>query len=351
MAGEAGMIDVVDLRSDTVTRPSAEMRRAMAEAEVGDDQLGDDPTTARLEARVAELLGKERALFFPTGIMANQTALAVHAPWASEVIVEADSHLVHWEDGAAAAFKGLQLRPVATSDGIVRPEHLSKAVRPESRYQPRTGLVCIENTHLAHGGRVVPTEAVGALADAAHERGLPVHLDGARLWHACAATGDSPAAFAKPVDSVMVALSKGLGAPVGSLLAGTEAFIDEAWRVRRRLGGSMRQSGHLAAAGLVAVDQQRARLVEDYQNAKRVAAALGRLPGVSVIEPATNVVLASFGTDAPNLSAMLNFLAERRILMLDFGGQRLRAVTHLDIGAAGVERVERALEEWQVRRD
>lgn len=341
------MSSVVDLRSDTVTVATAAMRRAMAEAEVGDDQLGDDPTVQRLEHEVATLLGKERALFFPTGIMANQTALAVHADWASEVIVEAQSHLVHWEDGAAAALKGLQLRPVITGDGVLTPEHLDEFVRPDSRYQPRTGLVCIENTHLAHGGRVVPAEAIKRLADAAHERGLPVHLDGARLWHAEAASGRPVSAFAEPVDSVMVALSKGLGAPVGSLLAGTAEFIEQAWRIRRRLGGSMRQSGHLAAAGLVALEQQRARLTEDHDHARRIAEALDRIDGVQVTPPTTNVLLAMCDPALGLPGRLLAHLQRHGILMLDFGGHRLRAVTHFGVDAEGVLRVIEALDGWR----
>lgn len=340
---------VIDLRSDTVTRATLAMRRAMADAEVGDDQLGDDPTTRQLEDEVAALLGKERALFFPTGIMANQTALAVHAAWGSEVVVEADSHLVHWEDGASAALKGLQLRPVRTDDGILRAQHLDTAVRPDSRYLPRTSLVCIENTHLAHGGRAIGPADVEALAEAAHDRGLPVHLDGARLWHAAAALGVDVAQLAAAVDSVMVAMSKGLGAPVGSLLAGEAGFIDEAWRIRRRLGGSMRQSGHLAAAGLVALRDHRDRLLVDHAHARAIAAALREIEGLDVPIPETNVVMARCAEPDPRLGAplpesllpgpLLKYLQQNDILMLDFGNGRLRAVTHLGIDADDVARV------------
>jgi threonine aldolase len=334
----------VDLRSDTVTRPTAAMREAIAGAEVGDDQLGDDPTTRALEEEVARILGKERALFFPTGIMANQTALAVHGAWGSEVVVEAGCHLFHWEDGAAAALKGLQLHPVQTDDGVLRPEHLDAAVRPASRYLPRTSLVCLENTHLASGGRVLGPEETRAVADAAHDRGLPVHLDGARLWHACAATGRPASDFTAPVDSVMVALSKGLGAPVGSLLAGSEEFVEAAWRVRRRLGGSMRQSGLLAAAGLHALAHHRERLVDDHRRAREIGGALAAIPGVECRPPETNVVLARMSSSGPDVASLLSFLLRYRILMLDFGGSRVRAVTHLDVGTAGITRVLDALE-------
>jgi threonine aldolase len=325
------------------------MRRAIADAEVGDDQLGDDPTTRALEDEVARIVGKERALFFPTGIMANQTALAVHGAWGSEVVVEGASHLFHWEDGAAAALSGIQLHPVPTDDGVLRPEHLDAAVRPASRYLPRTSLVCLENTHLASGGRVVTPDETRLLADAAHERGLPVHLDGARLWHAAAASGRPIAAFTRPVDSVMVALSKGLGAPVGSVLAGSADFIEAAWRVRRRLGGSMRQSGLLAAAGVHALAHHRERLVDDHLHARRIAEALGSIPGVACPLPETNVVLARMTTDGPDVAPLLSFLEQYRILMLDFGGSRVRAVTHLDVDSSGTTRVTDALEAFRER--
>ncbi len=337
---------IVDLRSDTVTRPTPGMRRAMAEAEVGDDTLGDDPTTRALEERVAALLGKERSLFFPSGVMANQVALAVQGRWGSEVVVEAGAHIFHFEEGAAAAMKGLQLRPVTTPDGVLRPEHLDAAVRPRSPYLPRTSLVCIENTHLASGGRVVTVDEVRALADAAHARGLPVHMDGARLWHATAATGLEPSAFTGPVDTVMVCLSKGLGAPFGSMLAGTADVMDEAWRVRRRFGGGLRQSGIMAAAGLHALEVERPRLAEDHVRARALARALDDLPGVSAVEPETNVVLADVDPDVTDLTEFLRFLRSHRILMLEFGVSRLRAVAHRDIDSQGMARVFDVLAHW-----
>lgn len=343
-AGDGG--PWVDLRSDTVTRPTPAMRTAMAEAEVGDDTLGDDPTVQALEARVAELLGKQRSLFFPSGVMANQTALAVLGAWGSEVVVEAGAHLFHFEEGAPAALKGLQLRPVETPDGVLRPEHLERAVRPPSRYAPRTSLVCIENTHLASGGRIVTPDEVRALGDAAHERGLPVHLDGARLWHAAAATGLEATAFTEPVDTVMVCLSKGLGAPVGSMLAGPADVMDEAWRVRRRLGGGMRQSGILAAAGLHALQHHRADLPADHARARSLAAAMDAVEGLRALPPETNVVLVDIEAGGPDPKEFLSFLRSHRILMLEFGHSRLRAVTHRDVDSSGLERVLRALAAW-----
>ena len=337
---------VVDLRSDTVTRPTKAMRRAMAEAEVGDDTLGDDPTVQRLEAHVAQLLGKEKALFFPSGVMANQTALAVHARWGSEVVVEGGAHIFHFEEGAAAALKGLQLRPVPTLDGVLRPEDLEAAVRPQSRYLPRTSLVCLENTHLASGGRIILPAQIAALAGAAHERGLPVHMDGARLWHASAESGLAPTAFTDPVDSVMVCLSKGLGAPVGSMLAGSTAVIDEAWRVRRRFGGGMRQSGILAAAGLHALEHHLPRLHEDHAKARVLADALGAVDGLTPVPPETNVVLVDADPSRLDIPRLLDFLGFHRILMLPFGSSRLRAVTHRDVESSGLTRLSAVLEEW-----
>ena len=341
-----GGAPIVDLRSDTVTRPGPAMRRAIAEAEVGDDLLGDDPTVKRLEARVAEILGKEAALFFPSGTMANQTALATQGAWGSEVVVEAGAHVLHWEEGAAAALSGLQLRTVEGRAGALEPEALAAAIRSDSRYMPRTSLVCLENTHLASGGTVVSPEDTDAAADVAHDRGLPVHLDGARLWHAPVASGRPITEFTRSADTVMVCLSKGLGAPVGSMLAGSAEVMDRAWRVRRRFGGAMRQSGILAAAGLYALDHHRDRLADDHENARSLAAALSRVPGIRAPEPATNVVLASSAPDGPDLRNLLNYLGKHGILMLPFGERTIRAVTHHDADAASVQRVAGILAGW-----
>lgn len=336
----------VDLRSDTVTRPTPAMRQAMAAAEVGDDTLGDDPTVRALEERVADLLGKEAALFFPSGVMANQTALAVLGEWGTEVVVEGGAHLFHFEEGAGAALKGLQLHPVPTDDGVLRPEHLERAVRSGSRYQPRTSLVCIENTHLASGGRVISPEQIEALAVAARDRGLPVHMDGARLWHAAAAANRPLTDFTAPVDTVMVCLSKGLGAPVGSLLAGPAAVMEEGWRVRRRFGGGMRQSGVLAAAGLHALEHHRDELSATHEATFRLAAAFEALPGFRVVAPETNVLLVDAEPEGPQISELLRFLRFHRILMLEFGPRRLRAVMHRDVDSPAMVRVLDALARW-----
>jgi threonine aldolase len=337
---------VVDLRSDTVTRPTAGMRKAIAEAEVGDDALGDDPTTKRLEARVAELLGKEAALFFPSGIQANQTALAVLGSWGGEVILERDAHILHYEEGAAAALSGLQLRTVPSTDGLLTASDVAPAIRRGSKYFPRTCVVSVENTHLASGGRIHSVEAAKAIAELAHANDLPVHLDGARLWHAAVETGNEPAAWAKHADTVMVALSKGLGAPVGSVLAGPRDVMEAAWRVRRRLGGGMRQSGVLTAAGLYALDHHVERLRDDHANARELARALALVPGLQPIPPETNIVLARIVDPTLDVAQLLSFLGKRRILLLKFGEDHIRAVTHLDVDTPGISRVRAALEEW-----
>lgn len=336
----------VDLRSDTVTRPTAAMRAAMAAAPVGDDVLDGDPTTQALEARVAQLLGKEAALFFPSGLMANQTAIAVQSGWGTEVVVEGDAHVFHYEEGAGAALSGAQLRPVATPDGVLTPALLEASVRPASPYLPRTSLVCVENTHLATGGTVVSPEALDALGAAARERGLPVHMDGARLWHVEAATGRPLTDFTRSVDTVMVCLSKGLGAPVGSMLAGPVGVMKEAWRVRRRLGGAMRQSGVIAAAGLHAVEHHRERLAQDHARAGRIAAAFDALAGFSALEPETNIVMIDAAGGPEAVENMVAFLAQAGIRILPFGPTRLRGVVHMDVDADGEARVLDRLGEW-----
>jgi threonine aldolase len=335
---------VIDLRSDTVTRPTPGMREAIASAEVGDDQLGDDPTVRRLEERVAELLGKERALFFPSGIMANETALVVHGRPGTEAVVEGNCHILDWEEGAAAAWAGLQLHPVPTDDGILTPDLVRSAIRDANNpYQPRTSLVCVENTHNAAGGRVVPLETLQGVRAVAAEHGLPVHMDGARLWHASAATGVALSDYAAAADSVMVTLSKGLGCPVGSVLAGPEAFIDEAWRVRRRMGGSMRQSGILAAAGLYALDHHVQRLVDDHRHAATLAELAGRIPGIQPVRPDTNIVMLDLLRDDLDAPSIVADLAERGVRLSMFSRTRLRAVTHLDVDDDGVRTAMDAL--------
>ncbi|CAN5744409.1 GntG family PLP-dependent aldolase [soil metagenome] len=341
VAGRSGT--VIDLRSDTVTRPCAAMRRAIAEAEVGDDALGDDPSVARLERRIATILDKESALFFPSGIMANQTALLVQAARGSEVVCEATSHLVDWELGGAAANAGVQLRGVVAPGGILTPELVEQAIRPQSALQIGTSLIAIENTHNGAGGRVMPLPTMRAIAEMARKRGIPVHLDGARLWNAAAATGITEAEYGACADTVMVTLSKGLGCPVGSLLAGTAEMVAKARVVRRRLGGAMRQSGVLAAAGLYALEHNRPRLHEDHTRARTLARLAAHVPGLHVIEPETNIVMFDIVKTGITAAAVTAALAERGVLMTEFTPTRVRAVTHRDIDDHDVRTAGEAL--------
>lgn len=336
-----GAAPAVDLRSDTVTRPTRAMRGAMAEAEVGDDALDGDPTARRLEARVAELLGKERALFFPSGTMANQTALALLAAPSTEVVVDADAHVFHYEEAAAAALSGIQLRPVQSDEGRLRPEDVAGAIRPDEEHLPRTAAVALENTHMASGGRALGPSAIDAVAAVARSHEVGMHLDGARLWNASVALGASPERLAEAADTVMVSLSKGLGAPVGSILAGTEETMERAWRIRHRLGGQMRQIGGLAAAALYALDHHRHRLSRDHDRARDLAAGLDELSGVRVVRPETNVVMVDL-PDGPDPPVLLEALRRREVGMIPFGPGRIRAVTHLDVDDGDVRKAVEA---------
>jgi threonine aldolase len=296
-----------------------------------------------LEEKVAALLGKETALFFPSGVQANQTALAVHGRPGSEVILEAGAHIFNYEEGAGAALSGLQLRPVPTPDGILTPELVRQAIRPSSPYIHPTSLIALENTHNGAGGKLLPIQRMREIRGVAQEAGLPVHLDGARLWHACVETGTDPKEYGSLVDTVMVCLSKGLGAPVGSLLAGSRELMQRAWRIRRRLGGGMRQSGILAAAGIYALDHHRERLAEDHARARELARGAALIEGIEVEAPDTNIVMLDFMDPAVSLDQVLAGLATQGVLMVRFGPRRLRAVTHLDVEDGGIARALEAL--------
>lgn len=338
-----------DFRSDTVTKPTPAMRRAMAEAEVGDDVYGEDPTISRLEARTAELLGFPAALFVPSGSMGNQVALRVHARPGTEVLVEARSHVFHYEMGAMAALSGLLPRPVFGPGGRMPVADLESWVRPEAVYYlPRTSLVCLENTHNFAGGTVLPRPAIEEVLVVARRKGLPVHVDGARLWNAAAALGVPESSLVSGVDSVMVCFSKGLRAPVGSAIAGSEAFVAEARRVRKLFGGGMRQAGVLAAAALVAVDEERSRLAEDHARLARLARDLAGVRGVSV-DPAafpTNILIIDLDARVLGSAAeALGRLRERGVLAGAAGPASIRLVTHADVGDADVERCVAAFRE------
>lgn len=319
----------IDLRSDTITRPSPEMRRAMAAAEVGDDVYGEDPTAARLEARVAELLGKQAALFVPSGTMANQIALMLHCRRGDAVVVGEHTHCMIYETGAAAALAGVQFS-VAGRGGLFDAEALDAVVSEPRDWSPRASLVVLENTHNGAGGAVWERGALRAVCARARERGLAVHLDGARLWNASIASGVALAELAAPADTVSVCFSKGLGAPAGSALAGSAAQIALARRLRKMLGGGMRQVGVLCAAALYAIEHQRDRLAEDHVLAERLATALAALPGFSVDlrSVQTNIVNVDVPGSASELSRRL---AEQGVLLNATAPSRLRAVTHRDV--------------------
>ncbi|MCC6213645.1 MAG: aminotransferase class I/II-fold pyridoxal phosphate-dependent enzyme [Polyangiaceae bacterium] len=317
----------VDLRSDTVTRPTPAMRRAMAEAEVGDDVYREDPTVRALEERVAGLLGKDLALFVPSGTMSNQLALLLHTRPGDEVVVGDGAHCMLYESGAAAAWAGVQLA-IAGTGGLFDVADLERAVRPPEPWFPRTSLVTLENTHNKAGGRVFPEASARAVAERARALGLGTHLDGARLWNAAVALGAPEARLAEPFDTVSVCFSKGLGAPVGSALVGRRDLVERAWRLRKMLGGGMRQAGVLAAAALHAVEHHRARLEEDHETARQLAARL-RDAGLPVGAVDTNIVV--FTVEAPTTAARVVELARREgVLIGAMDARTLRAVTHLD---------------------
>lgn len=335
----------IDLRSDTVTLPTAEMMRAMATAELGDDVYREDPTVRRLEEIAAARVGKQAALFVPTGTMGNAVAALTHTRRGQEVIVGADTHVYDAEVGGLAVISGLLARPLPCRQGRLDPREVESAIRPEDVHHARTGLLCLEDPHNAAGGMVTPPALIGELAAVAHRHGVPVHLDGARLFNAAVALGVEAAELTEAVDSVMFCVSKGLGAPVGSLLAGREEFIAEARRNRKLLGGGMRQVGVLAAAGIVALETMVERLAEDHRNARVLAEGLAGLPGLVVDRDSvhTNMVYADTAPGAAE-----EFVAGLRaagVLINAVGPSRVRFVTHKDVDRAGIDRALAAARE------
>lgn len=327
------MDDVIDLRSDTVTRPSPGMREAIAEAPVGDDQFGEDPSVNRLQDRVASLLGKEAALWIPTGTMANQIALRVLTHPGDDVVVSRESHAVWHETGASAANAGVQFTPVGDR-GVFTAEQFLEAVKPRGHVvYPPTTLVEIENTHNRAGGVVFPHEEAVKVCEAASSREIASYLDGARLWNASVATGRPPGEYAAPFDLVSVALSKGLGAPGGSLLAGPAELIARCVRYRRMLGGAMRQVGHFAAAGMYALDHNMGRLADDHSNARAIAERIGSSDRVLAdrLTIQTNILLLRLSVDAPDAAAVVALARKKGLLVLAFGPRTLRVVTHQDV--------------------
>jgi threonine aldolase len=331
---------LIDLSSDTATRPSASMRKAMAQAEVGDEQIGADPSTNALQDRVAELLGKEAAVFLPSGTMCNQIALLVHCRPGDEVIAADVAHIFTSEAGGGSCLAGVQTWPLASKRGFFTASDLVAAVRdPVGRHSPRSRLVALEQTVNRGGGAVWPLSEIEAVAKAAREHGLSLHMDGARILNAQVASGISAKRMAATVDSVWLDLSKGLGCPVGGVLAGSRAFIDEAWAWKHRLGGAMRQSGILAAAGLYALEHNVERLAEDHANARRLVEIIGGLDGIRIMNPEveTNIVFLDPSASGRRPKDIVAALAKRGVRMGTSYGGMIRAVTHLDVGGDDVE--------------
>ena len=334
---------LVDLRSDTITKPSPEMRRAMFEAEVGDDVYGEDPTINKLEQRAAEIFGREAALFVPSGTMGNQIAVKLHTTHGQEVICEERGHLFNYEMAMMAHFSGVVARTVSAEDGILTWAHVQPKLRGKSYHSAKTGLVSLENTHNMAGGTVTPPEIFNDVCDRVHDAGLPVHLDGARVFNASVALGIPVDKLTVKADTVMFCLSKGLGAPVGSLLVGRADPIDRGRIYRKALGGGMRQVGILAAAGLIALEEGPAKLKADHANAKFLAEGLAQIPGFK-IDPAkvqTNILICDIGGTGMTSAELSKKLRERGVLANGVGPQAIRFVTHLDVSR---EQCAKALE-------
>ena len=329
----------LDLRSDTVTQPTPPMRQAIAQAPVGDDVMGDDPSVNALEAKVAALLGKEAAVFMPSGTMTNQVGLRLHTEPGDEVVLESQAHIYYYEAGAPAALAGLMPRLIAGQNGLFTAADLEAALRPEDVHFPVTKLVCLENTHNRGGGKIYPLAEIEAIAQVCQKHNLKLHLDGARLWNACIATGLSPQAYSTPFDTVSVCFSKGLGAPVGSALAGTAAQMQRARRFRKQYGGGMRQAGLLAAACLYALDHHYERLQDDHDNAKRLAQILSSLEGITADPNAVDTNIVIFQTPGRDSQAVAKALHAQGIWVNALGGDRLRAVTNLMVTRSQIEAI------------
>ncbi len=334
----------IDLRSDTVTRPTPGMRQAIANAEVGDDVLGDDPTVIRLQDRIAEIMGKEAACFVPTGTMANQTAIRAQTEHGDEVIAHHDSHIINYETGAPAALSGVMVRTASGDRGLFDADQVDALYRPETIHFPRTRLVVVENTQNRGGGAIWPLEQMARVAKKGHDLGLRAHLDGARLWNACAATGLKPIDYARHFDTISCCFSKGLGAPAGSAVCGDTATINRVHRFRKMFGGTMRQAGILAAAALYALDHHRTRLVEDHANAARLAELVGSIPGISIpLKVETNMVFMDIDPAWGSAAEFCTRLKAEGVLILSTLPQRVRAVVHLDAPRPLIEEAAAAI--------
>ncbi len=338
---------MIDLRSDTVTQPTEAMRRAMAAAEVGDDVYGEDPTINRLEKRAAEILGKEAALFVPTGTMGNTIAVKLHTEPGQEVICDDRAHVLDWELAMTAWFSGCLVRSIATADGIMTWGQIEAAIKPNSGFFAPTAMVSLEHPHNMRGGTLYDLASIDEICDRAHQRGLKVHIDGARIFNASVASGHSVARIAQKADTVMFCLSKGLGAPVGSMLAGTSEAIAKGRHLRKRLGGAMRQAGVLAAAGLIAIEEMPHRLHEDHENARWLAQGMAKIPGLA-LDPAkvvTNIVVFDFAGTGLAFPELRDLLKAKGLLISAVGGTRARAVTNLNVSRQDCEAAVKTMEE------
>jgi threonine aldolase len=329
----------VDLYSDTLTKPTAEMRRFMCEAEVGDEQKHEDPTVNLLQEMVAELLGKEAALFLPSGTMCNEIAMRVHCRHGEEMLAHKTAHPIHFETGGPAALAGVNVQGLDGPRGQYDAATLEAAIRPDNRHMPRSRLVWVEQTSNLGGGSVWPLERVHAVAGVARRRGLATHMDGARLLNAVIASGVPAREWAAHFDSAWIDFTKGLGAPVGAAIAGSREFIAEAWRYKQQMGGAMRQAGIIAAGGIFALRHHVKRLAEDHANATRLAEGLAGLPGIALDPSSVETNLVFFDlTGAINAPAAVERLLARGVRMGALGPRTVRAVTHLDVSAQGIER-------------
>jgi threonine aldolase len=338
--------DIVDLRSDTLTLPTPEMREAMARAEVGDDVWEEDPTVKRLEALAAERMGKEAGLLVTSGTQGNLVSVLAQTRPGQEVVLDLDAHIFNYEVGGTSLIGGVQMRPVKTARGFLTAEQVREALRPANIHVPTTGLVCIENTHNRHGGTCCTPEEIAAVAAVAHGAGVPVHLDGARLFNAAVALRRAPVELTRHVDSVTFCLSKGLGAPVGSVICGGADLIARARRLRKMLGGGMRQAGVIAAAGIVALERMVDRLAEDHANARTLAEGLATLPGLAVdlVSVQTNIVIVRVAR-AGGAQELVDGCLARKVKVHAIGPHALRCVTHKDVDADDIQRALQALRE------
>lgn len=334
------MTDWIDLRSDTVTKPTREMREAMKNADVGDDVYLEDPTVNRLQECAAEIFEREAALFVPTGTMGNQIAVKIHTHHGSEVIVEEAGHIFNYEMAMMSSFSGVLARPIRGEDGVMTWDQIRRHIRPKIYYVAPTSLITLENTHNMAGGAIFPQAEAENICDRAHEAGLPVHLDGARIFNAAVATDKSVAELTRKFDSVMFCLSKGLGAPVGSVLVGTRDFIEKARIYRKSLGGGMRQVGVLAAAGLIALEKHPAKLAEDHANAKLLAQGLAQIQGIQIdpMKVQTNILVFDISQTGIDTSECSSRLKKRGVLANGISPTHLRMVTHYDVSRADIEK-------------